>query len=161
MSRRLCECGKPTKLDKTVNGVKRFKLRCATCHAAHFAKKKGLTSTAWTNSFHPYLKYRKDYCENTGPTFWDALIAEVNPKIEMPIAHKQHCTSRITISAQLQVDHKDGNPEHNDPSNLHTLCSICHTLKTLTFGDAHTIGRATLKKDRRRAKLECKEPVGP
>jgi len=31
---------------------------------------------------------------------------------------------------QLDVDHRDGNHENNDPSNLQTLCANCHRLKT-------------------------------
>lgn len=33
-------------------------------------------------------------------------------------------------SCQLDVDHIDGNRNNNDPSNLQTLCSNCHRLKT-------------------------------
>lgn len=31
---------------------------------------------------------------------------------------------------QLDVDHIDGDRSNNDPSNLQTLCSNCHRLKT-------------------------------
>lgn len=31
---------------------------------------------------------------------------------------------------QLDVDHKDGNKNNNDPSNYQTLCANCHRLKT-------------------------------
>lgn len=31
---------------------------------------------------------------------------------------------------QLDVDHKDGNHQNNDPINLQTLCANCHRLKT-------------------------------
>ena len=33
-------------------------------------------------------------------------------------------------SCQLEVDHVDGNNKNNNPSNLKTLCSNCHRLKT-------------------------------
>ncbi len=52
----------------------------------------------------PYKKYKKDYCETCG------FVA-------------QH-------SVQLDVDHIDGNHTNNDPTNLQTLCSNCHRLKT-------------------------------
>ena len=52
----------------------------------------------------PYRKYKKDYCETCG------FMA-------------QH-------SVQLDVDHIDGNHKNNDPTNLQTLCSNCHRLKT-------------------------------
>ena len=38
-------------------------------------------------------------------------------------------------SAQLDVDHIDGNGANNDLSNLQTLCANCHRLKTMEAGD--------------------------
>ena len=38
-------------------------------------------------------------------------------------------------TCQLDVDHKDGNPNNNDPANLQTLCANCHRLKTLVNRD--------------------------
>lgn len=31
---------------------------------------------------------------------------------------------------QLDLDHMDGNPKNNDPSNFVTLCANCHRLRT-------------------------------
>ena len=31
---------------------------------------------------------------------------------------------------QLDIDHRDGNKQNNDPSNIQTLCANCHRLKT-------------------------------
>jgi 5-methylcytosine-specific restriction endonuclease McrA len=33
------------------------------------------------------------------------------------------------------VDHIDGNHENNEPDNLVTLCSNCHNIKTIEYGD--------------------------
>ena len=57
----------------------------------------------------PYKKYKKDKCEKCG------FIPE----------HK----------CQLDVDHIDGNHNNNDLSNLQTLCSNCHRLKTFKNKD--------------------------
>lgn len=38
-------------------------------------------------------------------------------------------------SCQLDVDHKDGNHDNWDKSNLQTLCANCHRLKTKLNGD--------------------------
>lgn len=56
-----------------------------------------------------YKMYKKDYCENCG------FIA-VN-------------------KCQLDVDHIDGDADNNVESNLQTLCSNCHRLKTHTNRD--------------------------
>ena len=39
----------------------------------------------------------------------------------------------VTGRVPLQLDHKDGNSQNNDPSNLRLLCPNCHSL-TPTFG---------------------------
>lgn len=38
-------------------------------------------------------------------------------------------------SAQLDVDHIDGNSKNHDQSNLQTLCANCHRLKTIQNKD--------------------------
>jgi hypothetical protein len=97
-------------------------------YAKSNAIKAGYSSyTEYTNTFHPYRKHRKDYCENT-----DGRLGYV-------------CESVIRIPAQLEVDHIDGNPKNNDPSNLQTLCSLCHKYKTLMQKDYSTPGRKKLK----------------
>lgn len=73
-----------------------------------------------------YLGFRKDYCENI-----DGRLGHV-------------CTTTITRMALLQVDHIDGNPQNNDPSNLQTLCACCHIEKTLTNKDYLSPGRKSL-----------------
>lgn len=92
------------------------------------AKKQGFEShTEKKNSIHPYRQYRKDYCENR----------------DGRLGYK--CNCKIHISAQLQVDHIDGDPSNNDPSNLQTLCANCHIYKTHAKKDFATPGRRTLK----------------
>jgi 5-methylcytosine-specific restriction endonuclease McrA len=39
------------------------------------------------------------------------------------------------LRAALTVDHIDGNHENNEPDNLVTLCSNCHNIKTIEYGD--------------------------
>jgi hypothetical protein len=57
----------------------------------------------------PWRRYKLDHCERCG------FIPE--------------------ISAQLEVDHIDGNKENNNYSNLQTLCCNCHRLKTFRNQD--------------------------
>jgi 5-methylcytosine-specific restriction endonuclease McrA len=48
------------------------------------------------------------------------------------------CNFKPVHSSQLDVDHIDGNRKNNDPSNLQTLCSNCHRLKTYLNRDWET-----------------------
>jgi hypothetical protein len=57
----------------------------------------------------PYVKYKKDRCQNCG---------------FIPVH-----------SCQLDVDHIDGNNKNNEVSNLQTLCANCHRLKTYVNKD--------------------------
>ena len=85
---------------------------CGYHHYRYQAQKKGMTTTEWTNDFHPYLKYRKNYCEN----------------VDGRLGFK--CTATIVWDGQLSVDHIDENHENNDSRNHHTLCHNCHLYKT-------------------------------
>ena len=110
-----------------VDGTPRFRKACQKHHVQHSAANKGLTATDWLNSFHAYRQHRKTCCEN----------------VDGRLGFK--CTYEINHSAQLQVDHIDGNPSNNDPSNLQTLCSNCHIYKTHMYKDYATPGRKALK----------------
>lgn len=118
-----------------------FRKLCATCHNKKVANKRGLKSMThvlaenagfksvsdYTNSFHPYRKYRKEYCENR-----DGRLGF-------------RCRVKIRHPAQLQVDHINGKPNDNRPKNLQTLCACCHIYKTHLNEDYRTPGRKTLK----------------
>lgn len=122
------------------DGTPRFRKYCASCHGTRTANKRGLksmaeviavnagfdTSAEYLNSTHPYRKYRKTYCEN------------VDSRLGF------RCTTTILLSAQLEVDHIDGNPANNDPDNLQTLCACCHKYKTITEEDYKSPGRKEL-----------------
>lgn len=49
--------------------------------------------------------------------------------------HCEKCGFVAVHSAQLDVDHKDGNKKNTAVSNLQTLCANCHRLKTVLAGD--------------------------
>lgn len=67
---------------------------------------------------------KKTFCENiTGSPMWGT------------------CKQKKYHASELQMDHKDGNPFNNDPSNLWTICSNCHQRKTDYMGDRLTPGR--------------------
>jgi len=81
---------------------------CSPCHEASYGKKalkEGVTA------------HKKDYCENR------------DGHLGFP------CTSTIHGSWVLELDHKDGNHLHNLPSNVETLCKICHAQKSRLAGD--------------------------
>ena len=112
---------------KRADGTIIRRKRCEKHHREHQAAKKGLTPTQWTNSFHPYLKYRKEYCENT----------------DGRLGYK--CTTTIVWDGQLDTDHINSDPTDNRPENLQTLCKCCHAYKTNLYKDYATPGRKALK----------------
>lgn len=92
------------------------------------ARKAGMTVSEYMNRSHPYRKHRKEFCENR-----DGRLGF-------------RCRYKIRHSAQLQVDHINGNPNDNRPKNLQTLCANCHCYKTHMNEDYASPGRKTLKK---------------
>lgn len=93
----------------------------------HRARKKGFKNHVhYTNSKHPYLRYRKDYCENI-----DGRLGFT-------------CTTTIEWDGMLDVDHIDGDPSNNTPENCQTLCKCCHAYKTWKEKDYLTPGRKAL-----------------
>jgi len=112
--------------------------------STELASRHGFASvTEYKNSMHPYLKYRKDYCENT-----DGRLGFVCNTV-LPTQEMIDAVGLIGWKPKqfLEVDHIDGNSDHNDPDNLQTLCKHCHVIKSYTHGDHLTPGRKTRKKE--------------
>lgn len=122
-------------------GVHYFNKTCVKCKYKKLKEKHGVDNvkkitsrrngfgddvTAYQNSKHEYRQFRKTYCEN------------VDSRLGF------RCTTTILITAQLEVDHIDGNPSNNNIDNLQTLCGCCHTYKTHSAKDYATPGRKTL-----------------
>ena len=134
-------CKEPRAIIKTFDdGSPYYRKICNTHHRAVIlkkhkvktiteltAKRKGLTITEYKNSLHPYLKYRKDYCQN----------------IDSRLGFK--CTTNVFWTGMLDVDHKNGDPSDHRPRNLQTLCKCCHAYKTNKKKDFKTPGRKSLK----------------
>ena len=128
---------------------------CSKCHSAEIARRNGvktsrhltaqrhgLTLTAYQHRNHPYLKYRKDYCENVdGRLGFTCTFTHPSPQ------QLENTGLDATYKGWLQVDHIDGNHTNNNPSNLQTLCACCHNIKTYQCGDNATPGRKTRKKE--------------
>jgi hypothetical protein len=92
------------------------------------AKEAGFASYVdYMNSKHSYRKHRKNYCENI-----DGRLGYI-------------CNYPIKISAQLQVDHINGDPSDDREENCQTLCANCHTYKTHISKDYSTPGRKKMK----------------
>ena len=113
---------------------------CNKCHSQRIATElNGFESiTEFSNSRHPYLKYRKDVCENTDGRL-GFVCTYTSPSEEQLIS----AGLLGSFKGWLQVDHKDGNHLNNDEENLQTLCACCHSIKTLSAGDYATPGRKT------------------
>lgn len=100
---------------------------CKNHHYESIAVRKGMSKIKLINSWHPYRKYRKNFCEN----------------IDGRLGYK--CTATIVWEGQLQVDHINGVPNDNRPENLQTLCACCHVYKSNINEDYASPGRKTLR----------------
>ena len=123
----------------TNDGSPVYRKVCSTHHSRNIAAKhgvssiskltaqrQGMTVTEYKNQHHPYLKFRKDYCENVDGRLGFA------------------CTTNIVWNGMLDVDHKNGKPNDNRPRNLQTLCKCCHSFKSNMFQDYKSPGRKAL-----------------
>lgn len=104
-------CYDPVAIFRGVVGLSKgreIRTVCSACHLASYGKKtlrEGI------------VQHKKDYCENQ------------DGHLGFP------CTSTIHGSWVLELDHIDGNHLHNLPSNVETLCKICHAQKSRLAGD--------------------------
>ena len=81
----------------------------------------------FSNSWHPYRKFKLTHCEN------------IDGRLGF------ECTTTITLpNTQLEVDHIDGDYRNNAPDNLQTLCVACHRHKGMTNKDHLSPGRKSL-----------------
>ena len=96
------------------------------------AEKEGMNVVDFVNSKHPYRRHRKEYCENR-----DGRLGF-------------NCSYKISHTAQLQVDHINGNPDDNELTNLQTLCANCHIYKTHLNEDYKTPGRKLIKESKKK-----------
>jgi hypothetical protein len=136
-------CKKPVAISTTYkDGTPYYRASglCGVHHQKSLAKKHGVKHAGeitaqrqgykslsdYRNSTHPYRQYRKDYCENQ-----DGRLG-------------YRCRVKIRVPLQLEVDHKNGNPNDNRPRNLQTLCCMCHKYKTYINKDRLTPGRKKL-----------------
>jgi hypothetical protein len=97
--------------------------------------------TDWTNSKHPYLRFRKTYCENQDGRLGFKCTFVPPTKEQLALMPNVETSFR----GWLHVDHIDGNPFNPKEENLQTLCACCHIIKTAVFKDYATPGRKTLK----------------
>jgi hypothetical protein len=96
-----CVEGCNNRADNAGNG--KYHLRCSSHH------KEKYKMNGWQ-----YKQYREEYCENI-----DGRLGFT-------------CTTTIMApNWQIEVDHIDGDPTNNDPSNLQSLCNCCHRYKTM------------------------------
>ena len=128
---------------------------CGNCHARNTARvhgvksaghltaqRAGLTYQEYREQQHPYLKYRKSYCENKdGRLGWKCNIALPTREMLDAAGHTDWKPKQF-----LDVDHIDGNSANNSEENLQTLCKHCHVMKTFKEGDHRTIGRTNIKR---------------
>ncbi|MGR4897501.1 HNH endonuclease [Stenotrophomonas sp. LARHCG68] len=62
---------------------------------------------------------------------------------DMYRCQEKACGVLVVGKGQAHVDHEDGDPNNNDPSNLRTLCIGCHSRKTARedggFGNVESV----------------------
>jgi len=123
-----------------VLGQRYYRPWCNDCHNKRTGAKHGLKSVGevvaknagfdsvldYAHSIHPYLKHRKNYCEN------------IDGRLSFT------CTTNVFWTGMLDVDHKNGNPTDHRKRNLQTLCKCCHAYKTNKEKDYNTPGRKAL-----------------
>lgn len=122
---------------------KRKLMVCEVCGEPNqmaYDKKSGLhCGKCYTEKYHPYLAHRKDYCENQDGRL-GFVCTYTTPTPEQLLKMGLHGDS----TPHFEVDHKNGDPSDNDPDNLQTFCSNCHTFKTFANKDGQSAGRKTL-----------------
>jgi 5-methylcytosine-specific restriction endonuclease McrA len=124
-------CKKPRAYAGTNEYGAFYRKKCDKHYQEELAEKRGFESYSdYQRSIHPYLRYRKQYCENK-----DGRLGF-------------KCTTTLYWQGMLDVDHIDGNHLNNKPKNLQTLCKCCHSYKTNVNEDYKTPGRKTRKKNR-------------
>lgn len=137
---------------------------CTSCHNKKIAKNRGVSSILevlaenagydsvreYVNSKHPYLQWRKSYCENVDGRL--GFTCTYTPPSEEQLSLMDNVDP--SFMGWLHVDHIDANSDNNEVSNLQTLCACCHTVKTAMNKDYESPGRKTLKK-MRESKYNC------
>lgn len=83
-----------------------------------------------------YREYLKPYCEMTNRRWCDAYRDVLAGFKMLGVEYTRRDLVRRTCQ-QFDVDHKDGNHDNCDPSNLQTLTKQMHKLKTDVMGDAN------------------------
>lgn len=109
----------------------------------HLANKAGFRSlTEYRNSKHPYLKYRKNYCENIDGRLGFKCTAVFPTEDELYAMGIDY-----GVMPHLDTDHINGDPTSHltlGAAAMQTLCKCCHSFKTNIQGDSKTPGRKTL-----------------
>lgn len=114
------------------------------------AKRKGLTEADYRAAGHPYLKHRKDYCENVDGRL-GFKCNTVLPTMEML---KAAGIETLRPHSFLEVDHINGNSTDNREENCQTLCSSCHKIKGIQNKDHLTKGRKRYKAEAKKQKTQ-------
>ena len=84
-----------------------------------------------------YRKYKKDRCERLNCSCYEDFVT--NPPIGSFEAGLSLEERKINYVGMLEVHHKDGDRENNDPENLETNCSNSHRSLTMQDKDYLTV----------------------
>jgi hypothetical protein len=81
-------------------------------------------------------QYKQKYCQYHGEACFELSYISYVKNEKNPLSKEDYLNSELW-NTQLQVDHKDGNRNNNDPSNFETLCANAHAEKTIRQGDCY------------------------
>jgi len=99
-----------------------MKNKCPKCNKRE--RRISVMSTNSKNPNSPQKEYVRKWCS------WCLKTEYEKPYREHKGNSCEVCGFTAVHECQLDVDHVDNNHENNEPSNLQTLCSNCHRLKT-------------------------------
>ena len=102
-----------------------FKSECSSCAKSRIDKKYLIESgeRVIIRNDNRILIHKKEYCENNGSLGFQCPVPR---------------NGWVGFGNSLDLDHKDGDHQNNEPENVKTYCKLCHGRKSLESGDCNS-----------------------